>query len=155
MFFHVLVMVASLVHLVQGQTQAIYNPKASAAGFMYTFAGNVSRYCTPALGGAYASTSCYNGIPTAAQCGDGGSATMAYMNNPRSVAVDSSNNVYIGDAYGRVRLVNRQTNIISTFTASAAQSMVFDASNNRGHVEYSALRERRNGHRHHRGRQRR
>jgi len=39
-------------------------------------------------------------------CGDGGLATQALMNGPMSVALDSSNNLYIADAYdNRIRCV--------------------------------------------------
>jgi hypothetical protein len=48
--------------------------------------------------------------------GDGGPATSAILYGPQSVAVDSSGNLYIADAYHQlVRTVNSSTGIISVF----------------------------------------
>ncbi|MDP6821723.1 MAG: choice-of-anchor Q domain-containing protein [Dehalococcoidia bacterium] len=44
---------------------------------------------------------------------DGGLATSAQLNNPSVVAVDSSDNLYIGE-YHRIRMVDADTGIIST-----------------------------------------
>jgi DNA-binding beta-propeller fold protein YncE len=54
--------------------------------------------------------------------GDGGNATQAVVRSPSSVAVDSANNlVYITeDLSNRVRVVNRTTNIITTFAGTGA-----------------------------------
>ena len=46
--------------------------------------------------------------------GDGGAATLAYLNHPNSVEVDESGNVYIADSYNhRIRKINR-SGIITT-----------------------------------------
>jgi DNA-binding beta-propeller fold protein YncE len=70
----------------------------------------------------FAGTGTYTGTPI----GDGGAATSAILSYPNSVAVDTVNNlVYISEESGnRVRVVNRATNIISTFagTGSAGNS---------------------------------
>jgi DNA-binding beta-propeller fold protein YncE len=63
------------------------------------------------------STFAGTGSSSGASIGDGGNATSAILSYPTSVAVDSVNNlVYITEETGnRVRVVNRTTNIISTF----------------------------------------
>jgi DNA-binding beta-propeller fold protein YncE len=63
------------------------------------------------------STFAGTGSSSGAKIGDGGNATSAILNYPVSVAVDSVNSlVYIIEEMGhRVRVVNRTTNIISTF----------------------------------------
>ena len=49
--------------------------------------------------------------------GDGGSAQSnnVYFQSPSSVAVDSLGNVYMADAFSRVRVANRKTGIISNY----------------------------------------
>jgi hypothetical protein len=55
--------------------------------------------------------------------GDGGPATSADMNYPRSVAIDSSGNLYIADSSNNViRLVTRSTGVISTFAGIGGAS---------------------------------
>ncbi len=55
-------------------------------------------------------------------CGDGGPATSASLLNPFAVAVDSTGNVYIGDAgLSTVRIVNT-TGTISTFAGTPGQA---------------------------------
>ena len=60
--------------------------------------------------------------------GDGGAATDARLNNPVSIAVDSSGDLYIADANNqRIRLVSAQTGVITTIfdtgTLSCGSSM--------------------------------
>ena len=51
--------------------------------------------------------------------GDGAAATSAYLNTPRKVAVDSSNNLYIVDTYNqRIRRVTKSTGLITTFVGT-------------------------------------
>ena len=51
--------------------------------------------------------------------GDGGPATSASLSSPAGLAVDSSGNLYISDSdNNRVRRVNHQTGIITTFAGS-------------------------------------
>lgn len=59
------------------------------------------------------------GTGNAGYTGDGGAATMATLNSPSGVAVDSSGNIFISDTYnGWVREVNGATGIITTVSAS-------------------------------------
>jgi NHL repeat-containing protein len=54
-------------------------------------------------------------FPTTSACGDGGPATSAGITWPLTVAVDSSDNLYIADYFAfKVRKVNGATQIIST-----------------------------------------
>lgn len=51
--------------------------------------------------------------------GDGGPATEARLNGPRGLAFDADGNLYIADTYNdRVRVVDRETGIISTVAGS-------------------------------------
>ena len=53
--------------------------------------------------------------------GDGGKATSATIYNPRTVAVDSSRNIYIADAANnRIRMVTRSTGIIRTLAGTGS-----------------------------------
>ena len=52
--------------------------------------------------------------------GDGGLATVAFVSNPDALAVDASDNVYIGDGT-RVRLVTRSSGIITTIAGTGAR----------------------------------
>ncbi len=55
------------------------------------------------------------GNGTSGYSGDGGAATSAELNNPRGVAVDSSDNIFIADLENyRIREVTKSTGIIST-----------------------------------------
>jgi DNA-binding beta-propeller fold protein YncE len=60
------------------------------------------------------------GVSTGTPIGDGGNATQAILGAPSGVALDSKNNlIYISEALGnRVRVVNRTTNIITTFAGT-------------------------------------
>ena len=61
-------------------------------------------------------TACFGGgsIP-GVPCGDGGPATSAELRNPWDVAVDSANNLFIGDRSNvRIRRVDAATGIITT-----------------------------------------
>jgi DNA-binding beta-propeller fold protein YncE len=61
-----------------------------------------------------------NGDGAGAVTGDGGNAVQAILWSPTSVALDSANNlIYITEGQGnRVRVVNRTTNIITTFAGT-------------------------------------
>jgi sugar lactone lactonase YvrE len=66
-----------------------------ATGIISTVAGNGSACASPT-----------------SPCGDGGPATTAMLNSPHSVAVDSSENIYIADTLdNRIRVVNSSGNI--------------------------------------------
>ena len=59
------------------------------------------------------------GTGTASSTGDGGPATLATLNNPWTIVIDSSNNVYIlEDAGARIRMVDFSTNIITTLAGT-------------------------------------
>ena len=70
-----------------------------STGILTTFAG---------VAGTYGST------------GDGSTATSAYLAYPSALAVDASDNVYIGDEW-RIRLVTRSTRIITTIAGTGIQ----------------------------------
>lgn len=122
---------------VAAQPQKIWSSSAQIAGNIYTFAGNASGYCSPAnfpkageraSGGPY--YSCFLGfdpLGSTAVLGDGGSAqsNSVYFQNPSSVAVDSNGNVYMADAYNRIRVANRKNGIISNYAGliNSAQTM--------------------------------
>ena len=79
--------------------------KINASGIISTIAGNT----------------------TAGFSGDGGSATMAQLNNPNDVKVDLAGNVYISDANNhRVRKVDQSTGIIVTLAGSGAPGYAGD-----------------------------
>jgi hypothetical protein len=66
------------------------------------------------------------GVGTGTVIGDGGNATRAILSYPTSVALDSKNNlIYITEG-NRVRVVNRTTNIITTFAGTAASGSTGD-----------------------------
>jgi len=55
--------------------------------------------------------------------GDGGPSTMAILNTPNGIAVDSAGNLYIADAgNNRIRRVSASTGIITTFAGSGGYS---------------------------------
>ena len=59
------------------------------------------------------------GNGTMGYSGDGGSATSAQLDYPTGLAVDAAGNLYIADSYNyRVRVVNAQTGIITTFAGT-------------------------------------
>ena len=61
-----------------------------------------------------------NGCPNSQTlCGDGGKATLAHLNLPYGVALDSAGNIYIADTKDqKIRMVNATTGIISTFAGN-------------------------------------
>jgi hypothetical protein len=62
------------------------------------------------------------GYGTGAYSGDGGPATSAALNNPRSIAVDDSNNIYIADLYNhRIRKVS-EAGIITTIAGTGVSA---------------------------------
>lgn len=65
------------------------------------------------------------GTGLAAYGGDGGPATAAFLSTPRTVAVDSIGNVYIGDSSNyRVRAVNADTGLITTYAGTGAEGII-------------------------------
>jgi len=61
------------------------------------------------------------GNGTAASNGDGGLATLASLNVPEAVTLDVAGNLYIAETGGhRIRVVNAQTGVISTFAGTGA-----------------------------------
>jgi hypothetical protein len=66
------------------------------------------------------------GVGTGTVIGDGGNATRAILSYPTSVALDSKNNlIYITEG-NRVRVVNRTTNIITTFAGTGTSGSTGD-----------------------------
>lgn len=56
--------------------------------------------------------------------GDGGPATLAQVNFPVGLAVDSANNVYVADAgNATIRKITRSTGVISTFAGTGLSSL--------------------------------
>ncbi|MGD1071256.1 MAG: hypothetical protein ABSB15_14040 [Bryobacteraceae bacterium] len=63
--------------------------------------------------------------------GDGGAATSATLGNPISLAIDSANNIYIGDVYSHtIRKVTTDGNIHTLYSNITAQSLAVDAAGN-------------------------
>jgi len=60
--------------------------------------------------------------------GDGGAATAAGLDSPGGLALDASNNLYIGDTHNqRVRVVSATTAIITTFAGNGSKSFSGDS----------------------------
>lgn len=78
---------------------------------------NRIRQVTPANPPGNITTVAGSGI--AGYAGDGQSATVASLNSPYGLALDSSNNIYIADTFnGRIRLVNSSSGLITTFAGN-------------------------------------
>ena len=61
------------------------------------------------------------GIGSVGRSGDGGPAALATLYNPRTVAVDTSRNIYIADSgNNRIRMVTKTTGIITTIAGTGA-----------------------------------
>ena len=69
------------------------------------------------------------GTETGGYAGDGSLATMAHLENPDGVAVDTSGNLYISDFNdNRIRLVTKIGGIISTVTGAGTSGYFGDTS---------------------------
>src|SRR5262249_35533460 len=67
------------------------------------------------------------GTGTFGSTGNGGPATSAELSSPRSVAVDSSGNLFIADTLGnQVRAVNRSTGVISLVAGTGTFGSVIE-----------------------------
>lgn len=65
------------------------------------------------------------GTGTASSTGDGGLATVATINNPWGIAIDTSNNVYISEDTGaRIRMIDFSTNIITTIAGTGVAGFI-------------------------------
>jgi sugar lactone lactonase YvrE len=65
------------------------------------------------------------GTGVAAYGGDGGPATAAFLSTPRTLAVDSIGNLYIGDSSNyRVRAVNADTGDIRTYAGTGTEGII-------------------------------
>jgi sugar lactone lactonase YvrE len=63
--------------------------------------------------------------------GDGGPATAAMLNGPRGLAVDRHGNLFIADTgNGRIRRVDAQTRVITTFATVGCMRLALDAAGN-------------------------
>jgi hypothetical protein len=66
-------------------------------------------------------------FPTTSSCGNGGPATSGNLSWPLTVAVDSSNNLYIADYFAfKVRKVNAATQIITTVAGTGIEGRAGD-----------------------------
>jgi hypothetical protein len=60
--------------------------------------------------------------------GDNGAATSAGLDSPGGIALDASNNLYIGDTHNqRVRVVSAATGVITTFAGTGSKSFSGDS----------------------------
>jgi sugar lactone lactonase YvrE len=76
--------------------------KVTPAGVISTFAGT-GKSCTP----------------TTAACGDGGPALSATFASPQTLAIDTSNNLYVADYFAhRIRKIDAATQTITTFAGT-------------------------------------
>jgi trimeric autotransporter adhesin len=67
------------------------------------------------------------GIGSAGYSGDGKQASLALLYNPRTVAVDSSRNIYIADSgNNRIRIVTKGTGIITTVAGTGLSGSTGD-----------------------------
>jgi sugar lactone lactonase YvrE len=90
----------------QAQFSAISSLAVDAQGNIYVADANNNAIRLFPLGG---NVSTIAGNGTQGYTGDGGTATVAELNNPRAVAVSSSGNVYVADTGNNsVRLLRRQ-----------------------------------------------
>ncbi len=94
------------------------------AGLAFDSAGNL--YIADSNNGAVRMVTPAGKISTVAGTGapgfsgDGGPATGAKMMAPFGVALDSSNNLYIADYYGWIRMVTASTGVISTLAGNGS-----------------------------------
>jgi sugar lactone lactonase YvrE len=65
------------------------------------------------------------GTGVGAYGGDGGPATAAFLSTPRTLALDSIGNIYIGDSSNyRVRAVNADTGTIATYAGTGTEGII-------------------------------
>ena len=76
------------------------------------------------------------GNSTCATAGDGGLATSAQLNYPRSVAIDSSGNIYVGEQY-RIRKIAAGTGIITSFAGGSGSSTAEGIQASTAYVPYN------------------
>ena len=96
-----------------------------AAGNIYIADANNNRIRKVTLSTGKIST--IAGTATGGYNGDGIAATTAELSNPRGIAVDGSNNVYIGDmSNNRVRKIDAGTGIISTIAGTGVGGLSGD-----------------------------
>jgi trimeric autotransporter adhesin len=79
------------------------------------------------------------GNGTSGYSGDGGLATLAVLNKPYGVAVDTAGNIYIADTYNHcIRMITKSTGIITTVAGDGTPGYwVDDISQTRQPVWYS------------------
>jgi hypothetical protein len=92
----------------------------TTSGFLYIADTNNRRIRKVDTTGTIITTIAGSSGP-AGTSGDSGLATLATLNNPQNLFVDSNGNLFIADG-GRIRFVNTNNNIISTFIGNTASS---------------------------------
>ena len=90
------------------------------------FVADLRNYCVR-LVSASGLISTFAGTGVAGFSGDGGPASSAQLNLPHAITLDSSGNVYVADPYNaRVRMIQRNSGIISTLVGSGSGPFVED-----------------------------
>ncbi len=106
---------------------SLYHPFSVAvddAGNLYIADTDNHRVRKVAAGTGIITTIAGTGV--AGFAGDGGQGTAAQLNRPLGVALDRAGNLYICDADSRVRRLNLNTGIISTFAGRTQQGFAGD-----------------------------
>ncbi|MGZ4088229.1 MAG: NHL domain-containing protein, partial [Bacteroidia bacterium] len=111
---------------VSAQVKDPYGMCLDTAGNLY-FADN-GNHAVRKISKATGNITTVAGNGTSGYSGNGGAATLATLNQPTSVFVDGSNNVFIADAGNHViRKINGSTGLISTFAGTGLSGISGDS----------------------------